>query len=104
MNYLDENFNPQSAFWSALWVSNHCPECNYSLNGHTMLGSLISCPVHVKCNKCSAEWSIAIPLGECRERNRITKLLEAEKRFYELRDELRETVNLLRGKSQEKAK
>lgn len=97
-NYIDSDFNPVPEFWSALYESNICAKCGYTLNGYFMIRELLAAPVEAKCTKCHAEWSTAIPLGKCEERSRIENLLAAEGRFYRLRDELRNTINLLHGR------
>jgi len=98
MDYIDKNFIPNRTFWHAMTTPLKCPKCGYNFNGFFPTWKLLNAPIEAFCNKCSHEWSIAIPLGECGERQRILDLLEAEKRFYRLRTELADTVDLLHGK------
>ena len=96
--YLDKDFNPKPEFWSALWEGNTCHKCGYQMNGHHMIKDLLDGPIKAKCNKCLAEWSIAIPLGANDGRARIESLLAAEARFHVLRDELNSVIALLQNR------
>jgi len=98
MSYLSEGFNPPREFWGAMTDQAKCPHCGFELNGTVKLWELLERPVDYECNKCHGEWSAAIPLGECNHRNKIESLLAAERRFYQLRDQLREIIEQLHGR------
>ncbi len=98
-DYTDKDFNPPREFWHAMVETAVCDKCNYQLNGTLYVWKLLDSPQHFECVKCGHQWSIAIPRGENNMRERIEKLLDAEKRYYKLRDQLRETVNLLHGRT-----
>lgn len=97
MSYLDKHFNPATEFWKAFYIQNKCPSCGYCLNGGIYRWQLLEGPVDVKCHKCKNTWSHAIPVGSSMAREEIMQLLETEKRFYALRDELRSVINILHG-------
>ena len=93
--YLESDFLPDREFWSAFNITNECPICGYKANGTTLKSALLDGPNDCECRKCGSKWSIAIPIGDCPERTAIQELLVAEGRFYRLRDELRNTINML---------
>ena len=94
-SYLDKDFVPKQEFWSALWVGNTCHVCNYQMNGYTMKADLLEGPQDCKCNKCGAEWSLGV---EDKNKEEIRALLRLEQRFYSLRNELRDVINILQEK------
>jgi hypothetical protein len=96
--YLDKDFIPDRLFWHSMYIGKTCPICGYKGNGVVNVWDLLNGPVDAECNKCYNKWSVAIPLGDNPQRRKILALLEAEKKFYKLRDELRETINFLHGR------
>lgn len=99
MSYLDKDFKPAREFWRGFYIQNKCNECGWCLNGGTYTWQLLDGPVDVTCSRCGAQWSVAIPLGDCPERQAILNLLGDELRFYKMRDELRKLVARLHGHS-----
>ena len=91
----DYGHNPNT--WPALWVANDCYSSGWSLNGSTYKPELLSGPANCKCDKCGAEWGLAI--NSDKTRNEIEKAMKAFKRFPEVQKEMREIVSLLRGQS-----
>lgn len=97
-SYTDKDFRPKREFWNAMTSSFECPSCGYSSNGFFRVWELLEGPLEAECHRCQHQWSVAIPLGPCPERQRILDLLEAEKRFYALRDDLANTIDILHGR------
>jgi hypothetical protein len=98
-SYIDKDFIPPREFWSAFVLDNKCSKCGFGMNGSTYKWELLRGPKECRCKKCGFEWLIAIPLGDSPARSDIEKLLLDEKRFYQLRDELRVVIDRLKGRN-----
>lgn len=96
--YCDKDFNPKREFWNAMTTPAKCPKCGYMMNGTIYKWKLLNGPLDFECNKCMNKWSVAIPLGICKERSHIEKLLDAENEFYILRNRVADLIKVLHGK------
>jgi hypothetical protein len=70
------------------------------MNGYTRKKALLSGPVECKCNKCGAEWSLAVPIdANDPARLKIEDLISSIDEFYICRDKLNALYDKLQGKS-----
>ena len=65
-----------------------------------MRADLLERPKECKCNKCGVEWSVALSPFQQEE---TRALLRLEQRFYSLRNELRDTIDILHEKNARKS-
>jgi len=97
-DYFDLEFQPKREFWLAMSQSELCPDCGHKATRPVRVWELLDGPVECSCSSCDRIWDVAIPQGAGIARQKILDLLQAEKRFYELREELMFTINRLHGR------